>query len=64
MERPCVTVGAYLAEWLELQRSQLQPSSWQSYRSNIECYLKPASATSHSTSWRRSGCRPSTRNSR
>ena len=35
------TLAAYLDAWLELQRTQLQPSSWVSYRSNIECYLRP-----------------------
>ena len=35
------TVGEYLLAWLELQRSQLQPSTWVSYSSNIECHLRP-----------------------
>ena len=39
---PGQTVGQYLSEWLELQRSQLQPSTWISYRTNIERHLKPA----------------------
>ena len=38
---PAQTVAAYLDTWLDLQRSQLQPSTLVSYRSNIECYLKP-----------------------
>jgi integrase len=36
------TVGEYLREWLQLQRSQLQPSTLESYRSNVERYLVPA----------------------
>jgi integrase len=35
-------LGEYLDQWLELQRSQLQPSTWLSYRANVESYLKPA----------------------
>jgi integrase len=38
---PTQPLAAYLDTWLQLQRSQLQPSTWVSYRSNIECYLKP-----------------------
>jgi integrase len=37
-----VTLAAYLAQWLQQQRSQLQPSTWESYRSNVERYLVPA----------------------
>ena len=36
------SLGDYLDDWLQLQRSQLQPSTWVSYRTNIECHLKPA----------------------
>ncbi len=36
------TVGQYLTDWLQLQRSQLQPSTLESYRSNVERYLVPA----------------------
>lgn len=35
------SLGDYLDDWLNLQRSQLQPSTLLSYRTNIECYLKP-----------------------
>jgi integrase len=37
-----MTLADYLAGWLEQQRSQLQPSTWESYRSNVERYLVPA----------------------
>ena len=36
------SVAAYLDEWLALQRSRLQPSTWESYRIHVECYLVPA----------------------
>ena len=36
-----MNVDEYLASWLELQRSQLQPSTWESYRSNVDRYLRP-----------------------
>ena len=39
-----MTVGDYLSEWLQLQRSQLQPSTWQSYRTYVVHYLAPAFA--------------------
>ena len=35
------TGGEYLSEWLQLQRSQLQPSTWQSYRTYVVHYLIP-----------------------
>src|SRR5688500_4500813 len=38
------TVGQYLTEWLQLQRSQLQPSTWQSYRTYVVHYLVPGFA--------------------
>jgi integrase len=31
--------GAYLAEWLERQRTQLQPSTWESYRGVVRRHL-------------------------
>lgn len=37
-----MTLGQYLRDWLQLQRSQLQPSTWESYRLNVERYLIPA----------------------
>ena len=37
-----VTVGEYLARWLEVQRSQLEPSTWTSYRRRIARYLEPS----------------------
>src|SRR5687768_16503911 len=36
------TLGEYLADWLQLQRSQLQPSTWESYRVYVERHLIPA----------------------
>lgn len=39
-----VTVDGYLTEWLQLQRSQLQASSWVSYRTYVVHYLVPAFA--------------------
>jgi integrase len=43
MDRPSqVTFGDYLAEWLEIQRSRVQPSTWESYRLNVNDYLCPA----------------------
>lgn len=38
-------LGDYLQQWLELQRSQLQPSTWESYRINVDCYLRPGLGT-------------------
>lgn len=35
------TVGDHLHDWLELQRTRLQPSTWRSYRGNVERYLAP-----------------------
>ena len=37
-----MTVNEYLAEWLQLQRVHLQPTTWNSYRQTIDCYLAPA----------------------
>jgi integrase len=34
-------VAAYLEEWLEVQRTQVQPSTWSSYRGNVDRYLAP-----------------------
>lgn len=34
-----VTLRAYLAEWLELQTTQLQPSTWSSYQSVLGRYV-------------------------
>jgi integrase len=34
-------VAEYLAEWLEVQRTQVQPSTWSSYRGNVDRYLTP-----------------------
>jgi integrase len=36
------TLGQYLDEWLELQQTRLQPSTWASYRANLIRYLLPA----------------------
>ena len=38
------TVGEYLNQWLQLQRSQLQPSTWESYRTYVVHYLAPSFA--------------------
>jgi integrase len=35
------TVAAYLADWLDLQATQLEPSSWQSYAGVVHRYLIP-----------------------
>lgn len=37
-----VTVGEYLQRWLEVQRSQLEPSTWLNYRRRIARYFEPA----------------------
>ena len=37
-------VAEYLHEWLQLQRSQVQPSTWQSYRTYVVHYLAPGFA--------------------
>lgn len=37
-----MTVIEYLDEWIELQRLQLQPSTWDAYRQTIASYLGPA----------------------
>lgn len=36
-----LTVGAYLADWLEIQRHRLQPTTLKSYRGNVVRYLSP-----------------------
>ena len=36
------TVGEYLSGWLLLQRSQVQPSTWESYRTYVVRHLVPA----------------------
>lgn len=36
-----VSVADYLAEWLERRRSRLSPTTHQSYRQTIACYLTP-----------------------
>lgn len=36
------TLRDYLGEWLETQRARLQPTTWESYRGNVERYLAPA----------------------
>lgn len=36
-----LTVGAYLAEWLEVQRHRLQPTTLKSYTGNVDRYLAP-----------------------
>jgi integrase len=36
---PGPTLGEYLAEWLTVQASQLQPSTWLNYRNAVRCYL-------------------------
>lgn len=35
-------LGEYLEGWLEVQRTRLQPSTWESYRGNVQRYLAPA----------------------
>ncbi|MBW3665737.1 MAG: site-specific integrase [Actinobacteria bacterium] len=35
------TVGAYLRDWMEIQRHRLQPTSWKSYLGCVERYLIP-----------------------
>lgn len=37
-----LTVGAYLDEWLELQATRIEPSTWRSYRGTVRRYLQPA----------------------
>ncbi|MDX1660088.1 MAG: N-terminal phage integrase SAM-like domain-containing protein [Nitriliruptorales bacterium] len=37
-----ITVGEYLSRWLEVQRSQLEPSTWVNYRRRIARYFEPA----------------------
>lgn len=36
-----LTVGTYLRDWLELQRTRLQPSTVASYAGNVRRYLEP-----------------------
>lgn len=38
---PAPTLGDYLADWLELQRARLQPSTWESYRHKLDRYVLP-----------------------
>ena len=43
MTNPAIrTIADYLTEWLQQQRSQLQPSTWESYRGYVENHLIPA----------------------
>lgn len=35
------TVGEFLTEWLEVRRSQLRPSTWDTYRRNIDAHVIP-----------------------
>jgi integrase len=37
-----MTVRQYLAEWIELQRLRLQPSTWHAYRQTVDGYLVPS----------------------
>ena len=37
-----LTVGEYLKDWLENRRSQLKPSTWRSYASNVQAHVVPA----------------------
>ncbi|MDP8930709.1 MAG: site-specific integrase [Actinomycetota bacterium] len=37
-----ITVGEYLSRWLEVQRSQLEPTTWVNYRRRIARYFEPA----------------------
>ena len=37
-----LTVGEYLKDWLENRRSQLKPSTWRSYASNVQVHVVPA----------------------
>lgn len=37
-----LTVGEYLTDWLQIRRSQLKPSTWESYRRNIDNHVVPA----------------------
>ena len=37
-----LTVGEYLKDWLENRRSQLKPSTWRSYASNVRTHVVPA----------------------
>lgn len=34
-------VAEYLVDWLEAQRTQLQPSSWNTYSGNVDRYITP-----------------------
>jgi integrase len=36
-----LTVGEYLDEWMDVQVSQLQPSTWSSYQATIRRYVDP-----------------------
>lgn len=36
VERSTRTVGDYLDEWLEVARSRLRPTSWNSYRKDVQ----------------------------
>ena len=36
-----VTVAAYLREWLDSTRASLRPSTWASYKRNVDTYILP-----------------------
>jgi integrase len=37
-----VTVGAFLAEWIERDRARVRPSTWRGREMHVRCYLTPA----------------------
>lgn len=41
MDPDTPTVDGYLDEWLALLRTRVKPSTWQSYRSMAEAYIRP-----------------------
>ena len=37
-----VTVGEYLADWIEREKAHVRPSTWRSHETHVRCYLVPA----------------------
>jgi integrase len=40
--RASLTVGAYLADWIERDRTRVRPSTWRGREVHVRCYLIPA----------------------